>query len=145
MLDKFKKFIADLFWQDQVLKEHWETSKHGVVPEFPAIVYDKSIKDDFRFFIRADQFYSNEFIGDQPNPDEIIIDKKGQAFKLDFNDNERFQVPKIISTNFPVNELKKILSHYWATINKDQYLKLETVTAIINKMAGNKTEFGYKA
>ena len=146
MLNGIKKIINRILQVDPMVKEYWETSVHGHVPEFPAILIDKTIKDDFIFLIKPEHYYTDESFGLKPNMDEVIIDSRGCVFAVGFNSENKFRIPKLISKDFSVDELKSILKHYWniKNIGIDDYLKLNSVGEIIQEMELNRAGFGYR-
>jgi len=73
--------VKSYFNKPSIVLQYWETEFDGPLPEFPVIVYDKSVPDDFLFHDHVRCFY-NEFLGEEPDLNEIIIDKTGRVFNF---------------------------------------------------------------
>jgi hypothetical protein len=105
MISLFKNIIKK--FTKSPFKEYWETSKYGQIPKFPVIYFDRSIPHDFFFYDKVNYFY-NEFIGDKPSKDEIIIDKYGKIFELTYHE-QKFRYPKYTNQVMSPKEIKQIL------------------------------------
>jgi hypothetical protein len=138
MFEKLKK----IFERPPFFKDFWETDKNGPVPKFPVILYDKTIPQDIDLRLNIQTFY-NEFISDEPNKDEIIIDANGDVFELVFHPTEKMRFPKLSTQNFSVDNLKNAID-LWFDKAPNIYRNLNSIPDIIKEMEKNKKDFGYK-
>ena len=124
ILNKLKSFFLD----PSIVKEYWETETHGPLPQFPVIVYDKSITHDFIFYDHVHCFY-NEFLGDELNADEIIIDKTGRIFNFKQH-QQGFNYPCISQKTMELEELKCILK-LTKIAGNERYQKISSIEKIM--------------
>lgn len=138
MFEKLKK----IFERPPFFNDFWETDKNGPVPKFPVIFYDKTIPHDIDLRLNVQTFY-NEFIGDEPDKDEIIIDANGDIFELAFHPTEKMRFPKLSTQKFSANNLKNAID-LWFDNAPNIYQNLNSIADIIKEMEKNKKDFGYK-
>lgn len=138
MFEKLKK----IFVRPSFFKDFWETDKNGPVPKFPVIFYDKTIPHEIDLRLSVQTFY-NEFISEEPNKDEIIIDSNGAVFEFAFHPTEKMRFPRLSSQIFSVDNLKNTIN-LWFENAPNVYQGLNSIPDILQEMEKNKKDFGYK-
>lgn len=138
MFEKLKK----IFERPPFFNDYWETDKNGPVPKFPVIFYDKTIPQDVDLRLSVETFY-NEFLGVEPDKDEIIIDSNGDIFELAFHPTEKMRFPKLTAQTFSADNLKNAIN-LWFDNAPNIYQNLNSISDILKEMEKNKKDFGYK-
>ena len=136
------KKLKGIFERPHFFKDFWETDKNGPIPKFPVIFYDKTVPHDIDLRISVETFYG-EFIVEEPNKDEIIIDSEGNVFELAFHPDEGLRYPKLSKQIFQVDDLRRSIN-LWFHNKRNIYNDLNSIPDIIKEMVKNKKDFGYK-